>query len=368
MSVCYTYDAAGNRITKTDAQGQTVYQYNQKNQLLFKKGTKDIKNFTYDAQGGILEEKSATGEARRFTYNSKHQQTRVETEDRQVQENRYDAEGLRFELLENGKHYRFVYHQGEILHEKGGDESQTSYHLGAGIEAFQRGRDYYYYHRDEQLNTAFITGSNGCVQNSYQYDAFGSELEKTELLFNRIRYTGQQYDTLTEQYYLRARYYNPALGRFMQEDVYQGDGLNLYEYCHNNPVRYYDSSGYGKKKTNECLKEEVISEAADESDEISIVQKTVINSAGQEVTRSYVKGEDDLLKVAERAAGGDLDKFKELKDGWYINEEKTIKIELNLVGHANTNEGPHVTVREINDRGGWTVKEKYFIDGRDTYK
>ena len=33
-------------------------------------------------------------------------------------------------------------------------------------------------------------------------------------------------------------------GRFMQEDVYQGDGLNLYAYCGNNPVVYYDSSGY----------------------------------------------------------------------------------------------------------------------------
>ena len=30
----------------------------------------------------------------------------------------------------------------------------------------------------------------------------------------------------------------------MQEDVYQGDGLNLYAYCHNNPVVYYDPSGY----------------------------------------------------------------------------------------------------------------------------
>jgi len=34
----------------------------------------------------------------------------------------------------------------------------------------------------------------------------------------------------------------------MQEDVYQEDGLNLYAYCRNNPVTYYDPSGYGKKK------------------------------------------------------------------------------------------------------------------------
>lgn len=43
----------------------------------------------------------------------------------------------------------------------------------------------------------------------------------------------------------------PVLGRFMQEDVYQGDGLNLYAYCHNNPVMYYDPSGYDSGNAGE---------------------------------------------------------------------------------------------------------------------
>ena len=43
---------------------------------------------------------------------------------------------------------------------------------------------------------------------------------------------------------MRARYYNPAVGRFTQEDTYRGDGLNLYAYCKNNPVVYYDPSGH----------------------------------------------------------------------------------------------------------------------------
>ncbi len=57
-------------------------------------------------------------------------------------------------------------------------------------------------------------------------------------------YTGQQYDRETGQYYLRARYYNPVVGRFLQEDTYHGDGLNLYAYCANNPVVYYDPGGH----------------------------------------------------------------------------------------------------------------------------
>ena len=213
------------------------------NQLITEEGSSGRKQFTYDRQGGILEEKNSTG-IRLFSYNSRHQQTTVETESGNVQENRYDVENLRFELLENGRHTSFVYHNGELLREKGGSEKQISYHLGAGIDALQRGRELSYYHRDEQLSTAYITGGHGEIQNGYLYDAFGAEVETNEQLSNRIRYTGQQYDGLAEQYYLKARYYNPILGRFMQEDVYWGSGLNLYAYCKNSPIMYYDPSGY----------------------------------------------------------------------------------------------------------------------------
>ena len=246
-SVCYAYDKAGNRIRKTDAQGEIRYLYNEKNQLIAEESPADRNQFSYDRQGGIIEEKNSAG-IRLFSYNSRHQQTRVEIENGNVQENRYDAEGLRFELLENGRRTSFVYHNGELLHEEGREEQEISYHLGAGIEAFRRGQELYYYHRDEQLSTALVTDEHRNVQNSYQYDAFGMPLGTTEKLNNRIRYTGQQYDELTEQYYLRARYYNPVAGRFMQEDVYQGDGLNLYAYCGNNPVVYDDPSGWSNQQ------------------------------------------------------------------------------------------------------------------------
>jgi len=263
-SVCYAYDKAGNRIRKTDVQGEIRYLYNEKNQLVEEESPADRKQFSYDRQGGIIEEKNLAG-IRRFSYNSRHQQTRVETETGNVQENRYDAEDLRFELLENGRRTSFVYHDGELL-EEGREEQKTSYHLGAGMEAFRRGQELSYYHKDEQLSTVFVTDGQGETRNSYQYDAFGIPLETTEQLNNRIRYTGQQYDELTEQYYLRARYYNPVAGRFMQEDVYQGDGLNLYAYCGNNPVVYYDPSGYASTSTGKaCPPQGKISESVDET-------------------------------------------------------------------------------------------------------
>ena len=245
ISVSYVYDKAGNRIKKTDVQGATLYQFNKKNQLIAEESNAGRKQFTYDRQGSIVEEKNSTG-IRLFSYNSRHQQMKVETENGSVQENRYDAENLRFELLENGRKTSFVYHNGELLHEEGREGQGTSYHLGLGIDALLRGQELSYYHRDEQLSTALISGGQGEIRNSYQYDAFGVQPEAEEQSHNRIRYTGQQYDGLTEQYYLRARYYNPVIGRFMQEDVYQGDGLNLYVYCGNNPVMYSDPSGYTK--------------------------------------------------------------------------------------------------------------------------
>ena len=264
-SVCYAYDKAGNRIRKTDAQGEIRYLYNEKNQLVEEESPADRKQFSYDCQGGIIEEKNAAG-IRRFSYNSRRQQTRLETETGNVQENRYDAEGLRFELLENGRRTSFVYHDGELLQEEGREEQGTSYHLGAGMEAFRRGQELSYYHRDEQLSTALVTDGHGDVLNSYQYDAFGIPLDTTEQLNNRIRYTGQQYDDVTGQYYLRARYYNPVAGRFMQEDVYQGDGLNLYAYCGNNPVVYDDPSGYASTSTGKaCPPQGKISESVDET-------------------------------------------------------------------------------------------------------
>ena len=64
-------------------------------------------------------------------------------------------------------------------------------------------------------------------------------------------------DAVTGQYYLRARFYNPVIARFLREGTYYGDGLNLYAYCHNNPVGYVDPSGHiCEEKYQELKKKE----------------------------------------------------------------------------------------------------------------
>ena len=119
---------------------------------------------------------------------------------------------------------------------------------GMGLSHMQTLDDGMYHacYQDEQGSTAYITREDGEVENSYVYDAFGNVLERKEGVRNDILYRDQQYDQEAGQYYLRARYYNPVIGRFIQEDTYRGDGLNLYAYCGNNPVMYYDPSGHTK--------------------------------------------------------------------------------------------------------------------------
>ncbi len=71
---------------------------------------------------------------------------------------------------------------------------------------------------------------------------------------NPFRYRGYYYDAETGLYYLKTRYYDPEVGRFIsQDDVSYLDpehinGLNLYAYCGNNPVMFTDSTGTNKVK------------------------------------------------------------------------------------------------------------------------
>ena len=250
----YLYDVCGNRLEKRKGGRTERYRYNGKNQLVRRVAGGDAWDYTYDLQGNLVREAGPEGE-RQYLYDTENRQIRVLSGGKEIQEERYDGEGMRVGLSVNGKKSTFLYGNGDLyaeFDETGADVSR--YIWGYGLAGLGYQEKFYGVHRDEQLSTGWITGGAGSLENAYEYDAFGVLLGNYGKVPGRLLYGGQQYDAEMEQYYLRARYYNPMIGRFMQEDTYRGDGLNLYAYCANNPVMYYDPSGNGSDHNNDAGK------------------------------------------------------------------------------------------------------------------
>lgn len=163
-------------------------------------------------------------------------------------------------MEENGRLVQFLYNENrEVVAEKDYSGNIIRYIRGLGLISSdsENAKTYYHYVSDEQGSVSHIirgedkesgVSEQGREQdrilNHYEYDAFGNTISCKEQVENRFRYQGEQYDPITRQYYLRARYYNPVIGRFIQEDTYYGDGLNLYEYCRNNTITYKDPTGH----------------------------------------------------------------------------------------------------------------------------
>ena len=128
------------------------------------------------------------------------------------------------------------------------------------------GTDTYLYTKNLQGDITGIADENGNIVTTYTYDAWGKVLSVTGTAASTIgkanpfRYRGYYYDTETELYYLQSRYYNPEWGRFINADStdYLGYGgfvsYNLFAYCENNPVSYFDSNGYEQAHIDTFLK------------------------------------------------------------------------------------------------------------------
>lgn len=101
-----------------------------------------------------------------------------------------------------------------------------------------------YYQADGLGSVTSLTNTAGAAAQTYTYDSFGNTVASSGSLVNSFRYTGREFDTETSLYYYRARYYDPATGRFTSEDPIRfRAGVNFYRYVKNSVTNLMDPYG-----------------------------------------------------------------------------------------------------------------------------
>jgi len=110
--------------------------------------------------------------------------------------------------------------------------------------------DFKYFYLHDRLGSVrlVIDDDEGDVVEYYTYEPFGEVIDDDGTFENAFRFTGQYFDAEIEEYYLRARQYNPGIARFTSRDPVRGKfrkpmTLHKYFYCENDPVNKIDPSG-----------------------------------------------------------------------------------------------------------------------------
>ena len=282
--ISYTYDANNNRKQMTIGNKTTAYQYN-KNDELLRTDTlhtdtekNDVVIYKNDKNGNRLaavNRSEIPAEAKDTSYidvdvtlgdnqlndnvvnhyNALNQLTETLTKNYKVSFT-YDAEGLRTGKTVNGEKTVYVWDGDQVVMElsKGG-AVQKRYIRGNDLVYADKGEntEKTYYVTDMHGNVVQLLDESGNVTKTYEYDSFGNEVKPEKKDENPYRYCGEYYDKETEEVYLRARYYQPSVGRFITRDTYTGESneplsLHLYTYCENDGVNAWDPSGHYKIK------------------------------------------------------------------------------------------------------------------------
>ena len=251
-TITYSYDKVGNRLSKTD-DGVTInYSYNANDRLL----TEGSTTYTYDDNGNTIAKSTPTG-VTNYSYNHQNKLVRAEINDdagTKVIEYAYDTQGNRVKKTVDGAVTKYLVdtnrRHAQVLEERDSRGNlKVSYVYGDDLLSQNRNGAKSYYYYDGLGSTRALTDNTGNVTDTYNYDAFGNLLERTGSTKNNYQFTEEQYDPNIGFYYLRARYMNPSIGRFVTMDTWEGNNydprsLHKYLYCGNDPINRIDPSGH----------------------------------------------------------------------------------------------------------------------------
>lgn len=204
----YTYDSNGNTLTKTDGTGTTTYAWDFENRLtsVALPGSGGTVSFKYDPFGRRIYKNSTSG-------------TSVFA---------YDGDNLVEETSATGGVVS-RYTQGPNM-----DEPLAMTRSGATS----------YYHADGLGSITSLSDSTGASAATNTFDSFGNLTAFTGSVNNPFMYTARELDPETGLHYYRARYYDPAVGRFLGEDpIGFNGGTDFYSYVSNHSTDLVDPSG-----------------------------------------------------------------------------------------------------------------------------
>ncbi|MFZ5598191.1 MAG: RHS repeat domain-containing protein [Bacillota bacterium] len=277
----YTYDNLGNLtelIENQDGQiKETAYQYNRNSQLLLQEERAGDETtrclFTYDANVNQTEKNKlvyrsdslVTAENSSYSFDDWNRLREVITPEGQRVRYDYHGNNLRASKDVDGEITNFT-HDGNnlILETDGRGRPRARNFYGRGLVSRQTAADVCYYLFNGHGDVTQLLNQRGEIVKDYDYDPFGKERTDQPQLIpgqlpvslwraeaeqpdNPFRYAGEYLDQKTGYYYLKARYYDPQIQRFISGDSLAkspGWTEHSYAYVNYNPINYVDPTGH----------------------------------------------------------------------------------------------------------------------------